>query len=353
MAQGDSGLGRTSKLKASGRYNFEWGKPEPEAPEQVIAVEIKDGSEVRQRWELQDTGEFLCAVAACDKDVAQKDLRFRPHQPMLAERGKGVVEKHLWPRGYEWGNAQEASTVRQLGRRANIDTGDFVAELSTVMRTRHRYGLAEGEFIEDVERVFTDGQVFGEEERRPTDVQLQITVSMDRSKSTFANGVARIGGRAFIALDKTVRQAALDLPEGCLTYQPFTFAGGATRETPEGVRRYNGQWWLPSDDWADTRITPLFRAIQRWEQTVGNPDAFKLDIVITDGVLEHRKDVAEANRIQVERNGRGAVVMLNFLPREEWGDYHMPSRTVMYEVTEDNLAARLRTVIAEVLGDLL
>lgn len=355
MAQGDRGLGRVGSAKAHGRYKFDWGKVTPDATEeQVLVVTVKgSGGITYQRWERQEDGDYLM-TKLYGQDVTERDLRLKVHATAGPEgRAKGVVENVVWPRGYEQGTAEADLTVRQQGRKANLNTGDFVAELASVMRTRYRYALPEGDFIEDVERAYTDGQVFAEEERRPSDVKLQITLSMDRSKSTFANGVARIGGRAFIALDKTIRKAQLDLPEGCLSYQPFTFAGRASAESFEGVQRYNGQWWTYTDDWTETKIAPLFERIQRWERVSGDSDAFKLDIIITDGVLEHRRDVADADRIQVERNGRGAVVMLNFLERKEWGDYHMPARAVMYEVNEDNLEARLRTVIAEVAGSLL
>ncbi len=91
----------------------------------------------------------------------------------------------------------------------------------------------------------------------------------------------------------------------------------------------------------------MFRAIQQWEQAHGDPNAVRLDLVLTDGVLEEADDVAEATAIQEERNGRLRTVLLNFLPLDQWSDYQLPDRCAQFPVNADNLDSSIRTIVQE------
>lgn len=372
MAANDKGHGRTHKAHAAGNYHFTW-EPIPEDPghERVQRVEITRGAGadrmVLEKWERQPDGMFQLA-GGTHRPTTGEPLAFHPGADFTtrasawSERkanamggrgtmvyGKEAVEDHLWAKGYEYGKARDRATGIALDQAANLDAGDFISELATVMTTQYRSGLREGDYLEDVERYTTDGCVFGEESRRAGAVKLRVAVALDRSRSMYANGIMGTAGRALIALDKTVRQAQQELPEGSLAYQPFVFAGEAERR--RDLNLFTGQYMYPSSDWDDTNIAPLLESIEKWEQEDGaDPDAFKLDLIITDGVLEHPRDVARANQIQARRNGRGATIMLNFLPREEWGDYHLPARCFQYPVTKDSLAAQLRAIVTEVVG---
>lgn len=102
----------------------------------------------------------------------------------------------------------------------------------------------------------------------------------------------------------------------------------------------------------DTRLAPLFKAIQDWEERESDSNAVRLDIVITDGVFERQDDIERATRIQEDRNGRLRTVMLNFLPMREWSNAQMPGRCSQYAVTPENLDMSIRTILTETISDL-
>jgi hypothetical protein len=129
------------------------------------------------------------------------------------------------------GNKMQA---QESDETANIEVGDFLSELVTAIRFRMKTGLTEGDWIEDPERYFTDGRVFAEEEAVSSEVKLQITVSLDASTSMWSSGnIMRYAGPTFITLDRIIRKACLDLPEGSVHYAPFIFhSSRRTRSTP-------------------------------------------------------------------------------------------------------------------------
>lgn len=119
------------------------------------------------------------------------------------------------------------------------------------------------------------------------------------------------------------------------------------------IRTTKFQWlsnyWLSG---ADTNFAPLIKAIKNWEETEGDPDAVRLDIVLTDGVFDQPDDVALASKLQEDRNGKLKTVLLNFLPPSEWGKYSLPDRCSMYAVTVANLDNAIRTILTESINEL-
>lgn len=279
-------------------------------------------------------------------------------------------------------------------QKSNTEVGDFLSELTAVMRTRTATGLLEGDWIEDPERIYSDHGVFGEEVRTASDFRFQISVCVDVSRSTYYNGAAVKIANAFVALDKTIRKAVLELPEGQLSYNVFafnrdTYLLGPAQVARLDIRASNGgnnlvrwgtYWFQPIIDgkpglkatgltydqmlrkrdlypcskegyehnWHDTKLAPLFGAIEAWENQEGDHRAYRLDIILSDGELNDPKDIAEANRIQERRNGRLTTFMLNFLPKKEWGQYHLPERCYQYEASV-NLGQQLRQIITDAL----
>lgn len=251
-----------------------------------------------------------------------------------------------------------------LKHASNLEVGDFLAELSTAMRYRERGGLESGDFLDDVDRLFTDGRAFGEEIAWPSGTHLQVAVAIDCSYSMWANGIMSVAGPAAMQLHQYLSAAVAELPEGALTYAPFVWAldhsdgrkksehgrtayqvSGDFLRSLEGAR-LDGNMVMLTTAGHDTYIAPLFRKIQTWERD-HDPNAYRIDLVITDGVLEHRDDVIEATKVQEERDGRLSTVMLNFLPRREWSDYALPDRCFQREVNARNLATVLREALSE------
>jgi hypothetical protein len=281
---------------------------------------------------------------------------------------------------------EEASAEQE----SNIEVGDFISELATAIKFRMKLGLSQGDWIEEPERYFTDGLVFATEEATAASVKLQITVSMDASTSMWANNLMRFAGPTFIALDRIIRKAIADLPEGSVHYAPFIFHGQALKLPAAFLNNYVGRVdWKSREDKAwespwpnypaydtftkakelgqisqearltdyrlsgeDTRLAPLFQTIKDWEEKEGDTSAVRLDIVITDGVLENEQDVQQATRIQEDRNGRLRTVLLNFLPLKEWSNYQLPERCSQFAVTKDDLDRSIRTILNDAIADL-
>jgi len=284
----------------------------------------------------------------------------------------------------------------QVDENANLVVGDFLTELLTVMRTRIMSGLRDGDWIEDPERLYTDGGVFGEEVRVASDVKLQIALAIDVSKSTYFNGCATVMSRAVLAIDKTIRKAMQELPEGALSYRLFAFNRNTYTVTekeviqldtraPEGSVSTIHQWgtyfirpdggeaqtgltiervrelataynemgvrWKYGyeNNWYDTLITPLFEAIEAWEKAEGDPSAYRIDIILSDGELDNAADVKAATAVQERRNGKLTTFMLNFLPRDKWGHHTLPQRCYQYEASQQYLGQQIQQIISDAL----
>lgn len=288
--------------------------------------------------------------------------------------GKATVAK--------WREASAKAEVQQ-DQTANIEVGDFISELATAVRYRASHSLHEGDWLEEPERAFTDGRAFAQEVAVAAEARLQVTLSLDASSSMWGNLIMGSAGMAMVAMDRMIRKALADLPEGTVRYAPFIFHSTAHRSPAAYLRSYTARlvknqkgnfttlmpttpsaeqleeakeqegfcpWFRMYD--ADTKVAPLFEAIKEWEED-GDPDAVRLDIVITDGVFDDADDVARASRIQEERNGRLITVMLNFLDPSEWSTANLPDRCVQYAVNARNLNSRLRDTIAEAIEQLM
>jgi hypothetical protein len=282
---------------------------------------------------------------------------------------------------------------------SNIEVGDFLSELATAVRFRMKNGQSQGDWIDEPERMFTDGLIFATQQAVASEVKLQITLSLDTSTSMWMNRLMKHAGPAMLAFDRVIRKAIADLPQGSIAYQPFIFHGTARKvpaaflnsyvgsarkasgeesdstvwpqiptqdqldaaikagDLPEGTRRTNFDMSGP-----DTLIAPLFRAIQEWEKVEGDPNAVRLDIVITDGVFgdtetsveadDPDSDIDAATAVQEERNGRLRTVLLNFLKLDEWSNRQLPDRCAQFAVDADNLNTAIRDILQEAVADL-
>lgn len=280
---------------------------------------------------------------------------------------------------------QEATSEQE----SNIVVGEFVSELSSAIRFRMKYGLGQGDWIEEPERFYTDGLVFGEEQAVASQVKLQITLSLDASTSMWMNNIMRYAGPTALSLDRVIRKGMEDLPQGTVHYAPFIFHEKAHKLPASYFNSYAGrldysrkqqgdeQAWpnYPTGEQfgravelgeiapggfrsdfklsgTETRIAPLFQALSDWEQREGDIHATRLDIVLTDGVLESVRDVEAADRIQQDRNGKLKTVLLNFLPMADWDHFTLPGRCSQVAVTPANLDAVIRDTLSEAVSEL-
>lgn len=275
----------------------------------------------------------------------------------MATGDGGRGGRHLGKRAFDKIKDENKIVDERLGERANLEVGDFVSELVTAIRYREKHGLLGGDWVDEPERIYTDRRVFAEEVASPSDVKLQITLSLDASRSMWRTGIMAIAGRAFVALDKVIRRAQGDLPEGSVLYQPFAFNdAGYKLDSDNLTDHFEGERSIPgfATGWAahHTRVSALLARIEKWEAE-NDPDAHRLDIIITDGAMDERGDREEANKIQERRNGRLTTVLLNFLPPSKWGAFKLPDRCYQYAVTGATLSGRLRQIVTEQIGALL
>lgn len=285
----------------------------------------------------------------------------------------------------------------QAVRTTNIMVGDFVSELMQAMKFRMKVGQTQGDWVEEPERLFSDGGIFATEERIASKVKLQLTLSLDASTSMWMNKIMGYAGPTFIQMDRVIREAAMEVPEGCITYAPFIFHEKAMQIPASFLSMYSGGLDYtgvklrrgqntPKTVWprsprkdefeaamrlgqipqnamyrdyemsgTETNISELFKAIQQWENVHGDPSALRLDIILTDGVFDNRKDVEMASRFQEFRRNscRTKTIMLNFLERKEWGDFAVPEHSLMYPVTPDNLDSSIRGLLSEAVAELM
>src|SRR5437868_2292365 len=113
--------------------------------------------------------------------------------------------------------------VEKQEQAATVEVGDFVSDLTTAFCYRERAGLSEGEWLADPERAYTDGYAFGTEVRKASGQKLQIALVIDGSESMWTTGVMGTVGPTFTRIDKLIRMAVRDLPEGALSYGAFAF----------------------------------------------------------------------------------------------------------------------------------
>jgi hypothetical protein len=122
---------------------------------------------------------------------------------------------------------------------------------------------------------------------------------------------------------------------------------GVDGDDPRGFTKYlpgAGSWdWTGEDTW----ISPLLEALEDWEIKYGDSASYSLDIILSDGILEHPTDARKGDAIQDRRDGSLQSIVLNFLPMGEWGDYRVPNRCVQYPATSENLLGLLRGILGD------
>jgi len=248
---------------------------------------------------------------------------------------------------------------------ARLTTGYIHSEIAQAIRYKESYGLPYGDWLDDPVAAITGQGGFGEEIRYSTGIKLEINMALDCSNSMWYNDLSTVAVNTFRDMYLALKLAASQLPDDSLTVNAWKWAmsddGKSVYSMSHNYRgedkevdkhgQLGGMGSLPSwsADWTgqDTWLYPLLEAIEDWENRHGNHSAFRLDIVISDGVLEHPTDARKCDEIQERRDGNLQSVMLNFLPMEEWGDYRVPNRFVQYEATVENIGALMRSILGD------
>ena len=309
----------------------------------------------------------------CDFHSHMVDCYNRQKEKMEQERKEAADKRDKEYAAYEAiREAQRAVVQRedyeQVQQIVAPTVGMFEAEFNSAFKYADRVGDA-GDWIESSVEVYMDGTGYGYETSKATGVKLQIAVALDLSNSMYYNGVHIAAAESFRNLCLTLEELK-GMYQGDLFTSYWTFSldyyEGSGRRVDQLIFRNDAESqydmkamkeYAPSRirEWygkgpfygEDTWISPLFTSIERWEKEESDPGALKLDIVITDAVLEHPMDIREADKVQERRDGTLSSVLLNFLPVKDWVNSTLPRRCFQMAVDKDNVAGILRQVLME------
>ncbi len=299
---------------------------------------------------------------------------YNRHKDALEEHRRAESEdsEKRWAEYRARVEAERLEVARQdqleVSKIVEMTAGMLQSELNQVFISNDKVGDA-GDWIEETVDTYQDGSGFGYEQDKATGIKLQITVSLDLSNSMYYNGVHQVAAACFRDLCLSLKAMKAEYPDDLYTAF-FTFSDNDWEgdgkhvvrfETPrvQNEGDYFGEFSLfrPSNIAArhiftgtDTWMAPLFAKIEKFENSESDPGAVRLDIVITDAVMEHKKDIRESDIIQERRNGSLQTVFVNFLKPEEAINSTLPKRCFQMFADKDNVAGLLRQVIAEFVG---
>ncbi len=273
----------------------------------------------------------------------------------LAEMDRKLAEERLARQ------QAEVDRIELLQSQSVRLTGHLHSEIATAIASRERYGLMEGDFLDDPVEASQGRAGFGEDYTVSRGVRLLVNLCIDCSNSMTHNGVADVTRQATLTLYAMLDNVARLLPPETLAVNVWQWARGkdGSGVYPVTPDRYSNNPLLTAQqsvvdsinsiymDGEDTYIAPLFRALHYYEQANNWSGEARLDIILTDGVLEHKKDRNEAGNWQQERDGGLNTVMLNFLPIADWAEVYLPDRCFQYEANVDNVFTLMTKVLGE------
>jgi hypothetical protein len=344
---GDGGDGRIARLvrKHSGEDNW-----------------LKFLDRVREAWDSRKDREWMMSFYN-----AMKRKERNQQWELEAEEARKAQQVKL---------EQQTEAIR---KEVSLTKGALQSDFHQVLTYKETYDQPEGEWLDDPVEMMITGYGWGEEVRRSGGVKIQVTVSLDLSNSMWYNKIHEAAGEAYrnicLALEelKAENQGSLftayftfsqdtsewsrysyqDLPRlGRLAKRVKASKWDSNRDSEHylGVMEQFREVGHYTFDGTDTWITPLFEEIEKWENEESDPGCARLDLIITDAVLEHPKDIREASVVQERRDGALQTIMLNLMDESEWEDSTLPLRCIQWAADKDNLAGMLRQVLIEFTG---
>jgi hypothetical protein len=322
-------------------------------------------------------------VESWNKVWAYLNASYAAHVDKVEKERKNAAEKAEGEHAaYEALRKAEAAKVERedelyMASTAQLTIGQFESELAQMSAPHDRSTYGGGDYVEDVVEVLQTGNGWMEESTKTVGTKLQITLSLDLSNSMLYNGLAEVAAESFRDLGWMLKTLAFennDLKVGFFVfslddgYTPGYYGKRAKRLLEKGYwgddhskfgefkdlvpskMREDSRFFRQLFDGQDTYVSPLFAEIEKWEREDGDPGAVRLDLIITDAVLEHPKDIRDADVIQERRNGNMQSVMLNFMPEQDWLGSTLPRRTFMTKVDKENLNGLLRQILSDFIG---
>jgi len=383
MAQGDTRYKRTRGTGGGSRIN--WDAQDREHSRKIMQAVLDSAMGNVEGYMLNLSGSALSGIKQATTVIKTRG-RYDWERLMdkLTPEGKEQVQAKVTEydkdkqaeRNQRMKDAQEkriqAMTEEALSYRkaAGLTAGALQSDFHQALTWKEVYGQPEGEWLDDPVAAYTTGLGFGEEVTAATDVKLQITLSLDVSNSMWNNRIAAAAVQAFIEIGMALQELQAQYPTN-VYIQTFVFclysegkramrldklwgyAGtNAKEDYTLGVFDKVREWakFQPHLAGQDTYINPLFQAIEQWEVDESDPGCVRLDLVITDAVLEHPKDIRLATQTQERRDGELQTLFLNFLPEADWAYSTLPARCIQYPAQADNIQGLMRNLIAEFVG---
>jgi hypothetical protein len=267
---------------------------------------------------------------------------------------------------------RQKEEVRVIMKDVTLIKGALQADFHQAFSLDEIYAQREGDWLDDPIEGVRTGYGFGEEIRRPSGIKLQITVSLDQSNSMRHNRVHLAAAKSFRDIYLALEQLQDEHPND-MFISAFTFSNDGWGSSDRGRRAHN----LTVTGWSEKKIIrstetslgavnsyrdtdmynhfagedtwfyTLFEAIEEWENGYGDPGAIKLDIILTDAVIEHPSDIRRSDKIQERRNGNLQTIMLNFMHESEWVNSDLPLHCVQYAASPVNIGGMLRNLLTE------
>jgi hypothetical protein len=304
-------------------------------------------------------------MGSLDKGDAQA-VRERRVNAENAQRAKSREQHEEWTAKRIAQQTEEANHYRQ---NADLAAGMLQSDCHDVYGITEKHNQYYGDWMENPVALLTGGDGWGRSIKERTGIKLQITLSLDVSNSMWHNRVASNAVTTFIELGMAL-DALQDTYPGSVYTQQFVFAMNEDGKGARSLSRLaNYRGYVEGEnagesmgkydvvrDWVrsqplmageDTWITPLFTTIESWENEESDPGCVRLDLILTDAVLEHPTDVRKAGDIQERRDGALQTILLNFLEEDEWLNGALPSHCYQYPANTGNAAGLLRKLLME------
>jgi len=256
-------------------------------------------------------------------------------------------------------------------RTVDLSAGSLKSEFTDAFKLHERVDDDEGDWLDDPVAGHMTGHGFGDEIKQRSSVKLQITLSLDCSNSMYYNTIHKAAANAFREIGLSMRALKSefhdDLFIGFFLYSQDDWRDGRGKrvirligKSESDTKDVFGELWnfrqSEIEGWygqggvfsgEDTFVAPLFEKIDEWERKESDSGAIKLDLIITDAVLEHKGDIVEASIIQDNRDGALQTVFLNLMPEGDWVMSSLPRHCTQYHVDVENLSGALRNLIMD------
>jgi len=244
------------------------------------------------------------------------------------EDGPRQTKKDLWDAAVEaqHGGGKQAYNNNAEATRRHYEAEVLIAALESSTKPRERGQLDDGDFLDDLASLMTDGSGWGEEQLGSKIYRKHVNICLDNSGSTHMPSTG-YPSKAMAAVAQNLMEVLYEAAGRWpgVTWDMFSFNRVAKQHTGRRGRadrtelvRQALQEVTISDplnrDAVETNLGPLMEALHDNEVERGLIGQPRLDIIITDGEFEGEDDAARAAEWQRQRGTGLNTYVLNICP---------------------------------------